>query len=181
MVEARYTVKEMANLCGVSVQSIYNLLKGNEELAGLCEASGQKIKGSMVYGRDVLEWLLKYYEKPPETAGEPPAAIDEETVAASIKEAVEAKEAEIEALKQEIAASREQAAKLEADLKAAQETIGRVDAERQAANALAKDLTEQNGHLLLLLGEAQKEVKLLAAPKQSIFQRIKQHFTKTTE
>ena len=67
---------------------------------------------------------------------------------------------------------------MEASLLAAQEAASKADTERQAANEIVKSLTEQNGHLLLLLSQAQNEVKLLASPKETLLQRLKKCFSK---
>lgn len=174
----KYTVKELANLCGVSVQSVYKLIRNNDELASICKASTSKQKGSVCYGADVLNWLLAYYKRPAEAAQEPQAAIDGDTVEARGEAAREGIEAELEALRAELAASTAKAAQMEAELAEARETINKLDGERQAANTLAHDLTQQNGQLLLMLSQAQNEVKLLSAPKETLLQRLKRRFTK---
>ena len=165
--DERYSVRDIAVKCGVSVQSIYKLIKSNDELSALCAASAGKSKGSVFYGVDVLEWVMNYYQMTPAAAQETPVADNEDDISQDVKTLLEAKEAELEALR--------------AELSEAQEKIVRLDAERQAAIERESELIKQNGNILLLLGQAQNEIKLLSAPKQSIFQRIKQHFTKTTE
>lgn len=160
MEKARYTVKALADECGVSVQSIYSLKKNNDELRELCEAHSSKVKGANSYGPAVLDWLLAYYQKAPEQPVEPvepPQLEPEETVKSDLEAALEAKEAEIEALR--------------AELNAANANITTM------ANTIA-DMNQQNGHLLFLLGEEQKRVLLLEAPKKNFIQKMVERFRK---
>lgn len=158
MEKARYTVKALADECGVSVQSIYSLKKNNDELRELCEAHSSKVKGANSYGPAVLDWLLAYYQKAPEQPVKPvesPQLEPEGTDKSVLETALEAKEAEIKALKAELDAAR-------ADI-------------TTMANTIA-DMNQQNGHLLFLLGEEQKRVLLLEAPKKNFIQKIAEHF-----
>jgi len=161
-----YTIEDLSSKCKVSKQSIYSLIKKNQEFVKQNSIKrGKKIK----YNQAVLNHFLDYYgvkeeEQPspdaPEDAriaenasieGEEPSSntTNEDTA----EEKIKALESQIEALKQELAASKE-------------------------ANS---ELIRQNGQLLLLLQEEKQEkMRLLPAPRKSIGERISNFFKKKT-
>lgn len=160
--EYPYTIEDLSSKCKVSKQSIYSLIKKNQEFVkNNSSKSGKKIK----YNQDVLNRFLDYYgmkeaeetsanapETPIEAENAPQKA--EETSANSpqdnnAQDQIKALEGQIEALKQELAATREQ----------------------------NKELIRQNGQVLLLLQEEKQEkLKLLPSPKQGLIKRLSNLF-----
>ena len=157
-----YTIEDLSSRCKVSKQSIYSLIKKNQEFVkNNSSKRGKKIK----YNQEVLNLFLDYYgvkeaeepsadapekapeaENTPQKAEEPSATVSQDEPA---EEKIKALESQIEALKQELAAAREQ----------------------------NSELIRQNGQVLLLLQEEKQEkMKLLPAPKQSLVKKIGNFF-----
>ena len=157
-----YTIDDLSSKCKVSKQSIYSLIKKNQEFVKQNSTrKGKKVK----YNQEVLNLFLDYYgedkaEDPnqkdpeeaieannaPQKAEEPSATVSQDTAA---EDRIRALESEIEALKKELASAKEQNA----------------------------ELIRQNGQVLLLLQEEKQEkIKLLPAPKQSLVKKIGNFF-----
>lgn len=157
-----YTIEDLSSRCKVSKQSIYSLIKKNQEFVKKNSTrKGKKVK----YNQEVLNLFLDYYgvneaedpsQKDPEKAIEaekdPQKAEDQSATSPQEKDPegkIKALESEIEALKRELAAAREQ----------------------------NTELIRQNGQVLLLLQEEKQEkMKLLPAPKQGIIKKIGNFF-----
>lgn len=157
-----YTIEDLSSKCKVSKQSIYALIKKNQELVKKNSTrKGKKVK----YNQEVLNFFLDYYgineaedpspedpEKALEAENAPQEAEDPSPISPQDKTAedkIKALESEIEALKQELASAREQ----------------------------NTELIRQNGQVLLLLQEEKQEkMKLLPAPKQGIIKKIGNFF-----
>jgi len=166
MEKARYTVKALADECGVSVQSIYSLKKNNDELRELCEAHASRVKGANSYGPAVLEWLLAYYQKAPAQPLENVEQTDEAEELLPRPEVEELLEATLKIKDDEIA-------ELQNQIKQKDELILKL-------TNLLEDMSNQKNHILMLLGEEQQQVKLLEAPKEGIIKRLTKMFTKKT-
>jgi len=160
-----YTIDDLSSKCKVSKQSIYSLIKKNQEFVKQNSIrKGKKVK----YNQEVLNLFLDYYgedkaEDPsqkdpeeaieannaPQKAEDPSATVSQDKAA---EDQIRALESQIEALKQELAAAREQ----------------------------NTELIKQNGAVLLLLQEEKQEkMKLLPAPKKSIKERFSHFFGKS--
>lgn len=157
-----YTIEDLSSKCKVSKQSIYALIKKNQELVKKNSTrKGKKVK----YNQEVLNFFLDYYgineaedpspedpERALEAENAPQEAEDPSPISPQDKTAedkIRALESEIEALKKELASAREQ----------------------------NNELIRQNGQVLLLLQEEKQEkIKLLPAPKQSLVKKIGNFF-----
>lgn len=163
-----YSMKDLSRLTGKTEQTIYRLGRENSDFKTVLEANQRKVSNGKRYGENVLNWLLSYYEITPPTEPDPcapsvsvqkpsvpePSAPLDETI---IREN-EALRGQIEALKRENELLRS-----------------------QLSEAALREHThnEQLGHALLNLGQALQQTQLLlAAPKQTMFQRLKQLFNK---
>ena len=147
----QYSIEDLAKLCKVSKQSIYNLIKKNRDFIEKNSIrKGKKVK----YNQEVLNLFLDYYglketevsppdETTPKITPEQPSTTP--TIEYNAEDKIKALESEIEALKTELARLREE----------------------------NNQLIKQNGQVLLLLQEEKTEkLKLLPAPKKTIRERI---------
>ena len=170
----QYTIEDLARLCQVSKQSIYNLINKNKEFVNEnSRKQGRKVK----YNQAVLDLFLEYYGKqnqeketeetqaPQPEAQEAPGDATEDPGRPEEQEetspSVEALQAQIKALEAEI---------IDLRLK-----LERAEAERQG-------LIQQNGITLLLLQqEKQEKLRLLPPPqepKKSFAEKVKGLFGK---
>ena len=159
-----YTIEDLASMCQVSKQSIYSLIKKNDDfIKNNSIRQGKKIK----YSQDALNLFLDYYgikledeptpedpeneivpEIAPQEGKEPSATSPKEN---DPEERIKALESEIVALKNEIATLKED----------------------------NRELVKQNGQVLLLLQEEKTEkMKLLPAPKESFLKKVSNFFRK---
>lgn len=164
-----YDVKTLCQRSNISQQTLYRLIKDNEEFRELVETGRKKRGNSYLYPEEVLQWLLEYYSvsseptetkdtqqeetpvKASESPSEPSETVDREK---PLLDKINALEAEIRALE----------AKLE-------------DKEQER-----KALFLQNNQLLYLLSqEKQEKQALLPAPKKPLLERIKGMFAKEKE
>ena len=163
-----YSIKELAHLTGRTEQTIYRLARDNEEFKSVWEQEQTRSeKGKRLYGENVLSWLANHYnlsttqeEKSDNARQTAQNAVrpseDREKVENLIREN-EALRGQIEALKRENELLRQQLS---------------------AAENRERDNKEIIGNALLCLQQATQTQKLLAMAKPSVFQRIRQHFSK---
>lgn len=149
----QYSIEELSSICQKSKQSIYNLIKQNQEfIKDNSKRYGRRIK----YNQEVLNYLLEYYgmessEHHQDTQSDESTSSTRATLDASAEGKIEALKAEIDRL-----------------VNLLEET----EAER-------KELLKQNGALILTLQQEKQEKQLyLPAPKKTITERIKGLFSK---
>lgn len=156
----QYTIEDLARLCQVSKQSIYNLINKNKEFVNEnSRKQGRKVK----YNQAVLDLFLEYYGKqnqekePEETPAPQPEAQEapgDATEDPGRPEEQEETSPSVEALQGQIKA-------LEAEIIDLRLKLERAEAERQG-------LIQQNGITLLLLQqEKQEKLRLLPPPQEA--------------
>lgn len=61
---AEYTIKDLSTALNKTEQSLYKLIKKNDELAKLIDDNSREIgtNHKKLYGEPVLEWLIKHYK-----------------------------------------------------------------------------------------------------------------------
>lgn len=162
-----YSVKELVLKTGKTEQTIYRLARENEEFRTIWEQSQTKIGNKKRYGEDVLTWLVNHYNL---------SSVAEQDVGASFYRAsngqipqptarqVESLIRDNEAFKGQIEALKRENELLRAQL--------------DTAERREKEDKEILGHTLLCLQQATQAQRLLDTPKPSVFQRVKQLFSK---
>lgn len=146
--EYKYSINDIASKTKVSKQSLYNLIKKNQEFIN---KNSRRIQRKIYYNQEALNFFINYYqpgstEETAQEAVETPQAVEEkETVDTSATEQIAALKAEIEELKKK---------------------LSETEAER-------KELLQQNGALILTVQQQQQEkMLLLPAPKKTIRERL---------
>ena len=139
---AYYTIDELAEMVGLTIQTLYKRRREDEELSRLMDEDSRKRGRRILYGEAVAEWLTDYYRPLPPTTNltveaEPSEA---ETPASTFK------------WQEEVARLTAENAKL----------TERID-ELHKQNGLL---------LLLLQEEKQEKQALLPAPKVGLWQRL---------
>lgn len=167
----QYTINELATICKVSKQSIYNLIKKNKEFVNQNSKRNQR---TIYYNQSVLDFLLDYYhleDNAPSDkilyekigGGDHSPEAENSLVQTSSKD--EPTESRITDYESQIATLKAEIDKLQQDLAAKEE-------ER-------KELLKQNGALILALSqEKQEKMLLLPAPKKPFGERVKSLFHK---
>lgn len=147
--EYPYTIDDVATICKVTKQSIYNLIKGNKDFIG---ENSRKYQRRIMYNQSALQYFTEYYQvEAPE--------IDR------IEEPIKQKTKDTDTLHEEIK-------NLKAELDTLKHQLEDTEAER-------KMLLHQNGALILTLQqEKQEKMLLLPAPKKTMGERIKNIFHK---
>lgn len=163
-----YSIKELAHLTGRAEQTIYRLARENEEFKRVWEQDQTRGgKGKRLYGENVLLWLTNHYnlsaaqeeksENASQTAQEAVRRPEEWEKVENLVRENEALRGQMEAIKRENELLRQQLA---------------------AAESRERDNKEILGNALLCLQQATQTQKLLAMTKPSVFQRLKQRFSK---
>lgn len=147
--EYQYTIDDIASICKVTKQSIYNLIKVNREFIN---KNSRRYQRRLMYNQAALQYFTEYYQvKAPE--------VD------TIEEPVKQETKETDALQAEIKT-------LQAEVDALKQRLEATEAERKA-------LLNQNGALILTLQqEKQEKMLLLPAPRKGIGETIKGWFRK---
>ena len=157
-----YSIDDLSRECKVSKQSIYSLIKKNNDFV---KANSTRQSKRIKYNQEVLNLFLSYYgleqaqeEEHKEDFSHSNAIpgfqdngnnITNTSLLDEANAKIEVLEGQIEVLKEELSAAREQ----------------------------IQELIKQNGEVLLLLQEEKQEkMKLLPAPRKSFTQKIKDLF-----
>lgn len=147
--EYQYTVDDIASICKVTKQSIYNLIKANKQFIN---ENSRRHQRRLMYNQAALQYFTEYYQV------EAPKV---DTIEASIKQ----KTKDTEVLQAEIKT-------LQAEVESLKQRLAETEAER-------KTLLQQNGALILTLQqEKQEKLLLLPAPRKTMGERIKGLFQK---
>jgi len=155
-VKKQYSIKDLSIKVGKTNQTLYSLIKNNQELAALIQEHTTRQGKFVKYDEVVLEWLLSYYGvEAPAAPGSPPAAAE------SHQEEDQAKPSTTE-LQAKIAV-------LEAENKLLRHQLSIYEEER-------KEQREQLGRALLMISDQNK--LLLPPPKKSIVDTVKGIFKK---
>lgn len=159
--ENQYSINDISSICKVSKQSLYALIKKNQEFIN--ENSTRKQR-KIYYNQAALDFFMNYYntEKPQEGEEQPqendknapPAPSEEETYKSKVE-------------------------KLESELDALQAQIDALNKKLSESEEERKELLRQNGALLLMLQqEKQERALLLPAPRKTIAEKLKGLFKK---
>ena len=162
-----YSVKELVLKTGKTEQTIYRLARENEEFRNIWEQSQTRIGNKKRYGEDVLAWLVNHYNL---------SSVAEQNVGASFYSASNGQ------IPQPIAQQVENLIRENEALKGQIEAIKRENellcAQLATAERREKEDKEILGHTLLCLQQATQAQRSLDTPKPSVFQRVKQLFSK---
>lgn len=151
-----YNMKQLCEkVGGKREQSIYRLIRENSEFAEVVKNNRSKTAGKVTYEEPVLAWLITYYNA------------DSVKVVKRTNEDSE----KIELLEEKIRIMERERDTLLEQLKQKDLQLTRKDEQIKEAN-------ENTGAALLALHQEQDRIKLLEAPKLSIWQRL---FGKTTK
>lgn len=159
--EYPYSIKDISSKVGKTVQSLYTLIKRNQEFIN----QNSKKEGRFIkYNQAVLDWFINYYGV--STADATPQDAQEDAQDAS-KLAADASSDEMSLIE-----AKARIAVLEAENKELRERLAKCDAEREAAN--------QNLGMALsaLTLEKQEKMLLLPPPRRSLMAAIKSAFAK---
>lgn len=172
-----YPIKSLASKCGVSEQSIRNLLKNNTELSQLSQANTSKNGRFINYGQPVLDWLLNYYKvdfQQLPTGNDAGGSIVEPE-----KEETPQPTPPQEPVEDDL---RVELIKLRVENEALKTAVEGLKSDLERERAEKADLNNKLGMTLLALRDEQAEKKLyLPAPKKSLGQRLKGLFSKKPE
>lgn len=147
--EYQYTIDDIASICKVTKQSIYNLIKANKEFIN---ENSRRYQRRLMYNQAALQYFTEYYQV---------EAPEVDTIKAPDKQETK----NTEALEGKIKT-------LQAEFDTLKQLLAETEAERKA-------LIHQNGALILTLQqEKQEKMLLLPAPKKTIGERIKGLFHK---
>ena len=136
--EGYFTIAQISAKVKRSKQAIYKLISNNQELGEILPDNTITIGKGKQYSQAVLTWIKDYYER---TADNEPEAEDAEEAQAS------ADNLEMALLRQEVEHLKEKLATAENLL--------------EEARAEKKELRQENGALLLLLGQEKQEKQQL--------------------
>lgn len=156
-----YSMDDLSTKLNISKQSLYKLIKNNQELSTLINQHSTKEKRKIFYDDEVLDWLSLYY------------GVDfaREGVSNEVGEGVsQDKKANFPEDTAPTPTSAARIEELEAKLKACEDENQR--------------LREENGALLLTISQLSNSIaqmtttlKMLPAPRKPILERIKAVFT----
>jgi len=165
----QYTINQIASRCKVSITSINNLKKKNQDFIN---KNSMRRQHKIYYNQAAMDFFLSYYSADTDTEKKiPDKIIDTETAEEQAENPVkkpsyreEEQQARIDALQVEIKA-------LHAEIDALKEQLTAKENERL-------ELLRQNGALILTIQQQQQEkMLLLPAPKKSLGERFKSFFT----
>lgn len=158
--EYPYSIKDISSKVGKTVQSLYTLIKRNQEFIN----QNSKKEGRFIkYNQAVLDWFINYYGV--STADATPQDTQKDAQDAS-KLAADASSDEMALIE-----AKARIAVLEAENKDLRERLAKCDEEREAAN--------QNLGMALsaLTLEKQEKMLLLPSPRKSLIQSLKEAFS----
>ena len=164
-----YTINQIANRCKVSITSINNLKKKNQDFIN---KNSMRRQHKIYYNQAAMDFFVSYYipEQDQEEGKIPTSPLDlgkaeakAENSALENSSTDKPQEREEEVTKAEIGA-------LKAEIEALKKQLEQTEAEK-------KELFRQNSQLLLLLQqEKQEKMLLLPAPKKSFSEKVKSIF-----
>ena len=168
----QYTIKELATICKVSIQSIYNLKDKNKEFFNQNSKRNQR---TIYYNQAVLKFLLDYYRIDKDSADS--ENILYEKIGGGTLPQEEENPPVLTSSTDELSESRIKEYESQIDaLKAENE---RLKNELDAKEDERKELLKQNGALILALSqEKQEKMLLLPTPKKPFGERVKALFHK---
>ncbi len=150
--EYKYSINDIQRKTNVSLQSLYNLIKKNQEFIRNNSTRKQR---KIYYNQAALDFFVSYY-KPEEAPEEPQKAEKQAAVSTSADSPIDALKAENDALKAEIDALKKQLESKEAE---------------------RLELLRQNGALILTLQqEKQEKMLLLPPPRKSFSEKVRTIF-----
>ena len=165
-----YTMDDLSRLLNISKQSLYKLIKNNPELSTLINEHSTTVKRKIFYDDVVFNWFQRYYGQDVSNVVGVHVYHDEN--------------GEIT----EDTARQRRIDELEAQIIALQTQIEAAEARYKACEAEKQRLFEENGALLLTISQMsstisqmtntafqqfQASVKMLPAPREPIFKRLK--------
>ena len=160
--EFKYDINKLTEISGISKQSAYAFIKKNNEFVSQNSIRQHR---QVLYNQAVYDLFVAYYKG--ETAGN--ESVDESseaTQAEPVDEDRVGKSKELVELKLELE-------RLKAENATLHETVQRLTEEKNKIDAERTELMRQNGIALLALQQAQQEtMRLLPAPKKSLFDRL---------
>lgn len=159
--EYPYSIKDISSKVGKTVQSLYTLIKRNQEFIN----QNSKKEGRFIkYNQAVLDWFINYYGVSTADAKHQEAQEDAQD---GFKQAAAASSDEMALIE-----ANARIAVLEAENKELRERLAKCDAEREAAN-------QNLGMALSALAlEKQEKMLLLPPPRRSLMAAIKSAFAK---
>ena len=168
-----YSMDDLSRLLNVSKQSLYKLIKNNQELSTLINEHSTTVKRKIFYDDEVLSWFKRYYRQGVSSG-----------VGADVSQDETSKITEDTALQGRIE-------KLEAQVEALKAQIEETEARLKACEKEKQRLFEENGALLLTVSQMsstisqmsntafqqfQASIKMLPAPRQPFLKRLKAIF-----
>lgn len=169
--EFQYTIDQIATRCGVSITSINNLKKKNQELIN---ANSTRRQRKIYYNEVVMDFFLSYYQ--PEKASE--SLKNGPTAEGSDTEAPKAENSPLEDPSTD-RAHESQTDALNAEIDALKAQIDNLKKELEVKELERRELFRQNGALLLMLQQEKKEKQLfLPTPKKSFSEKVKSLFNR---
>lgn len=162
-----YSIKELVLKTGKTEQTIYRLARENEEFRTIWEQSQTRIGNKKRYGEDVLAWLINHYNL---------SSMSEQDVGASFYRAFNGQIPQPTAQQVETLIRDNEA--LKGQIEALKRENELLRAQLDTAERREKEDKEILGHTLLCLQQATQAQRLLDTSKPSVFQRVKQLFSK---
>ena len=162
----QYTINQIASRCKVSITSINNLKKKNQDFIN---KNSMRRQHKIYYNQAAMNFFLSYYSADTEKKI-PDKIIDTDTAEAQAKNPPS--EASYTDKPHE-----SQLDELKAEIEALQTEIGALRKQLEIKEAERLELLRQNGALILTLQqEKQEKMLLLPAPKKTLSERVKGFF-----
>ena len=167
----QYTINQIASRCKVSITSINNLKKKNQDFIN---KNSMRRQHKIYYNQAAMDFFLSYYSADTDTDKKIPDKIIEiqkgggqaENPPSETSYTDKPHESQLDELKAEIGAL--------------QTEIGALRKQLEAKESERLELLRQNGALILTISQLQQEKQLLLpAPKRSISERVKGFFHKS--
>lgn len=177
-----YTVKKLAEICGVSPQAIYKQKDNNAELRAVMTRDYKRKKNnSVVYGKETYDLLCKIYKDRVKDAVEEVSQVEETNVRPNQDKASGVEQREkvettsetqnneiIQLLKEQIDYLKTQ---LEEEKQARKE-------DKENYMKIVEEANTANGELRILLLNSKEQIKLLEEAKTPFFKRLKNKLVK---
>jgi len=171
----QYTINQIASRCKVSITSINNLKKKNQDFIN---KNSMRRQHKIYYNQAAMDFFLAYYQPDRKTDSEEIPVSDIEKNTAEERAEEQAEKAPIEAPQTEqppegqLNALERKIAALEAEIETLRKQLEKTEAEKN-------EILRQNGEVLLLLQMEKQEKQLyLPAPKKTLADRVKSLFHK---
>ena len=167
----QYTINQIASRCKVSITSINNLKKKNQDFIN---KNSMRRQHKIYYNQAAMDFFLSYYSADTDTDKKiPDKIIDTDKT----EEQAENPPSETSYTDKP---HESQLDELKAEIGALQTEIGALRKQLEAKEAERLELLRQNGALILTISQLQTEKQLLLpAPKRSIGERVKGLFHKS--